>query len=135
VEVLHHGGGPVPPPRRGGGGPTPLLHRGGVVPWRTMTHAVEEEPAAMAPHHRRGFGGRRDAGAHGRPALRELQQQRPLESSSCQTVATLGELQQQLIVGELQQQRPFETLPAHHCFPEREKKGRREIERDIYSTP
>jgi hypothetical protein len=100
-----------------------------------MTHAVEEEPAAMAPHHRRGFRGRRDADAHGRPALKELQQQRPLESSSCQTVATLGELQQQLIVGELQQQRPFDTLPAYHCFSEREKKGRREIERDIYSTP
>jgi hypothetical protein len=47
---------------------------------------------------------------------------------------TLGELQQQLIVGELQQQRPFETLPAHRCFLEREKNGgRREIERDIYS--
>jgi hypothetical protein len=44
---------------------------------------------------------------------------------------TLGELQQQLVVGELQQQQPFETLPAHHCFSERER--RREIKSDIYS--
>jgi hypothetical protein len=33
---------------------------------------------------------------------------------------TLGELQQQLIVGEVQQQQPFKTLPARHCFSERE---------------
>jgi hypothetical protein len=46
---------------------------------------------------------------------------------------TLGELQQQLIVGNLQQQQPFETLLARHCFLEREREneGRREIERDI----
>jgi hypothetical protein len=102
VEVLHRGGGgPAPPPCRGGGGPMPPLRRGGATPWRwgtraaTMpgrrrtraaaalwrrrTHAVEEEePAAMAPHNRRGSGGKRDAGAHGRQAIGELQQQRTI---------------------------------------------------------
>jgi hypothetical protein len=118
LVLLPHrgGGGPVPSPRcgggglmllprRGGGGPAPSPRRcGGAAPWRRRTNAVEEqEPAAVAPHLRRGSGGRRDADARERQALEELQQQRPMESSSHRTAATLGELQQQLNIGELQQ--------------------------------
>jgi hypothetical protein len=51
------------------------------APWRSRTCAVEEEePTTMVPRHRRGSRGRRDAGTRGRHALKELQQQRPLES-------------------------------------------------------
>jgi hypothetical protein len=94
------GGGPASPPRRGGGPALPS--RRGDTPWRRRTRAVEEqEPATVAPRHRRGSEGRRDAGRQ-----------------------ALGELQQQLVVGELQQQRPFETLPALCCFLEREREER-----------
>jgi hypothetical protein len=82
-----------------GGGPAPPL-------WRRRTRE-------------------RDADAHRRQALGELQQQRPLESSSHRTVATLGDLQQQLVVGVLQQQRPYQLIVV---FLEREKnEGRREV--------
>jgi hypothetical protein len=105
------------------------------MPWRRTHIVAEEEPIAVAPRHCRGSGGRQDADALGRQALGELHQWRPLESPSRRTATTLGELKQQLVVGELQQQRPFETLPARHCFSEREKnEGRREIKRDIYSA-
>jgi hypothetical protein len=127
LVLLPHrgGGGPVPPPRYGGGGlmllprrrgggpdapsprrcggPVPPPRCGGAVPWRRTDAVEEQEPATMAPHLRRGSRGRRDADACERQALEELQQQRPLESSSHRTAATLGELQQQLIIGELQQ--------------------------------
>jgi hypothetical protein len=100
-------------PHLGGGGFALLPHCGGPAlwrrrtriastPWRRRTRAVEEqEPATVAPRHRRGSEGRRDAGRQ-----------------------ALGELQQQLVVGELQQQRPFETLPALCCFLEREREER-----------
>jgi hypothetical protein len=99
-------------PHLGGGGLALLPHCGGPAPWRRRTRIAstpwrrtrameEQEPATVAPRHRRGSEGRRDAGRQ-----------------------ALGELQQQLVVGELQQQRPFETLPALRCFLEREREER-----------